>query len=450
MNTNHIEHIQDTPTIPQRLFADLPTFLKDITEKFDDEREKDIILTSSLVILSGCFHSVKGKYKTDWVGPNLFGFIVAPPASGKSVMQFTRYLGKKIQDEFLKNNLELKEKYERQLKEWKNKPKTDGINSGGVPSKPKYPMLFIPGNSSSAANYKLLSDSDGIGIICSTEADSLSSAMKNEWGNYSNMFRAAFHHEVIEKARFTNDEYISIEKPCLSILLTGTPDQVPRLLVSAEDGLTSRFMFYCYTRELKWLDVTPCGDCEDLTEYFIAKGEKVAEIKKQLDSAKFTFSLSDDQFSSLNANFTDKLRMIERFEGARASSAVFRLGVIAFRIAMLLTILRNEDNLSSGRHLHCSDQDFNTAMALIDVYFEHSMIIYSLLPKSRVASGNPRLRRFYTLLPIDEEFERKKANEIGTEIPISEKTVNNYIQQLIKQGLLVSPSYGKFRKPAIQ
>ena len=400
MSINNNEMMQDTPTIPASVYENIPSFLKEITEQFDDVRERDITLTSSLTILSGCFTSVWEKYNKDWLSTNLLSFIVAPPSSGKGVAKYARNLAKIIQDELIKNNIELKTTYEGKLKEWKSKSKKGNISSGSAPNKPKYPTLFIPANSSSAANYKLLNDSDGKGIICSTEADALSSSLKQDWGNYSNMFRAAFHHEPIEKARATDDEYISIERPCLSILLSGTPDQVPRLLLSAEDGLTSRFIFYCYTRELKWLDVTPCADCADLSEYFLKKGEKVADIKKQLDAAKFTFSLSDEQFATLNANFTGKLRMIEAFEGAGASSAVFRLGVIAFRIAMVLTILRNEDNLSSGRNLDCSDDDFNTAMGLIDVFFEHSMIIYSLLPKSHVKSGNPRLRRFYTLLPL--------------------------------------------------
>jgi Protein of unknown function (DUF3987) len=115
----------------------------------------------------------------------------------------------------------------------------------------------------------------------------------------------------------------------------------------------------------------------------------VAEIKKQLDSAKFTFSLSAEQFASLNTNFDGKLRMIEQFEGAGASSAVFRLGLIAFRIAMVLTIIRNEDNLSAGRNLQCSDEDFNTAMGLINVFFERSMIIYNLLPREVMALRTP-------------------------------------------------------------
>src|ERR1019366_7247924 len=222
--STHNEIMQDTPTISASIYENLPTFLKDITEKFDDKREKDIILTGSLIILSGCFTSIRGKYNTDWVSPNLFGFIVAPPASGKSVMKYCRYLGKSIHDEFLKNNRQLKEKYDTRLKEWKSKAKDEDIRSGSVPTKPKYPVLFIPGNSSSAANYKFLSESDGVGIICETEADTLTGAMKQQWGDYSSLFRSAFHHEPIEKARSTDDSYISIEKPCLSILLTGTPN----------------------------------------------------------------------------------------------------------------------------------------------------------------------------------------------------------------------------------
>ena len=166
--------MQETPTIPNTIYAGLPVFLKEITDQFDDRRERDIILTSSLTILSGCFTRLTGKYAKNYVSPNLFAFIVAPPSSGKGTMGWATLLGKSIHDNLFKNNKELKEKYQRQLKEWNRKSKKDGSSCGAAPSKQKYPMLFIPGNSSSAANYKILADSDGVGIIAETEADSLS------------------------------------------------------------------------------------------------------------------------------------------------------------------------------------------------------------------------------------------------------------------------------------
>ena len=48
------------------------------------------------------------------------------------------------------------------------------------------------------------------------------------------------------------------------------------------------------------------------------------------------------------------------------------------------------------------------------------------------------------LLPKDEKFSRKKANEIGNSIGISEKTVENYLSELKEEGHLESPTFGNF------
>ena len=46
-----------------------------------------------------------------------------------------------------------------------------------------------------------------------TEADAMSGANKQDWGNYSHIMRAAFHHEKISAARKTNRELLEIKHP---------------------------------------------------------------------------------------------------------------------------------------------------------------------------------------------------------------------------------------------
>lgn len=433
--------LKSTMVIPEIVYEHLPELLAECTKHFTDSRERDVILTSSLVILSGCFSSCKGKYGNDTIGPNLFAFIVAPPASGKGVMKFAKGLGKTIQDEFHNNNKEAKVKYDAACKIWNKTGSKEGENP---PIKPVNQMHFIPGNSSAAAIYKLLHDNNGIGTICESEADTLTGAIKQDWGNFSNLMRGAFHHEDLSLSRSTNDTYITIEHPHLSILLTGTPDQVPRLIASSEDGLCSRFLFYCYSREPEWIDPTPCEECTDLATYFDDYSRTVAEIKKVLDANKTAFKLTKAQFSTLTEKFQAKTKRVKTFEGDGAINAVYRLGVIAFRIAMILTILRLTKELEGLKEMECSDEDFHTTMELIDVYFEHAMVMYSLLPKASKKRISPKLAQFYSLLPKDEKFPRKKANEIGKSIGISEKTVGNYLGDLKEDEKLVDAEYGHF------
>lgn len=441
---DYFEILTNTPTIPQGVYDKLPSLLKEATEQFDDPRERDVVLTSSLTILSGCLNAIKGRYGKDAVGPNLFSFIVAPPANGKSSMKYSAKLGKSIQDNFEKANAEARANFDIEYKIWKAAAKKNHAEAGDPPKRPKYPILFIPGNSSASAIYWLLDESNGKAIICETEADSLTGAIKQDWGNFSHLLRSAFQHEPIAMSRKGDSLYLRIENPALSVLLTGTPDQVPRLIGSTEDGLCSRFLFYCYNQGLNWIDQTPCKDCIDYSAHFTKLGYKVERIKQELDEDSYMFSLTQEQFKTLNERFGKKLEQIKMFEGQGAASAVMRLGLIGFRIAMILTTLRQKDNLKGHLNLVCSDEDFEIAMTLIDVYFEHSMVMYSLLPRQSKAEVSPQMRSFYALLPKGEKFKRKNADEIGGTIGISKRTVGNYIEKLVEKGYLTNQGFGSY------
>lgn len=436
--------LKSTPLIPASVYDRLPGLLKRCTEPFADERERDLLLTGSLIVLSGCFPSVEGKYGKDSVAANLFGFVVAPPANGKGSMKYANLLAKEINDDFAKTNEAAKKEYETALKVLVKSGKEK--EEGSIPKKPKYQALLFPGNSSAASLFKLLDDNQGVGIISESEADALSGAIRQDWGNFSYMLRCAFHHEPLSISRVGNETFFSIEHPRLSILLTGTPDQVAGLISSTEDGLSSRFVYYVFSKDLKWMNPTPCEECPDSKNVFITEGKKVAKMKERLDAQPIKFALSSSQFSCLSKNFESKLATVETFEGAGAASAVYRLGLITFRIAMVLTVARKIDEPSSELIWHCHDHDFKTALDLSDVYFEHSMVMFSLLPKHSSKEINPRLRQFYTLLPSQECFPRKVANEAGKSIGLSERSVGNYLTTLVELGLLKNEKFGVYEK----
>ena len=218
------------------------------------------------------------------------------------------------------------------------------------------------------------------------------------------------------------------------------------LIRSAEDGLSSRFLYYCYSRKLEWINPESYAEDIDLCEEFKSMGSDVATIKDLLDKHKNQFGLSKQQFESLSNNYKAKLERVKRFEGDNAGGAVFRMGLITFRIAMILSILRNSSVLEQNIMLQCSDDDFNTALKITDVLFEHSMVLFSLLPKQVKNVSNPKMGEFYSLLPKDKQFKRNHANKIGTQIGISEKSVGNYLTTLSKDGQVTNPKYGTYKK----
>jgi hypothetical protein len=421
---NDEDPFKTTPFIPDEVYNNLPPFLKELTDLFSDRRERDVVLVSVLVILSGCFTACSGKYDRNTVRTNLYGFIVAPAASGKHLMAYAPLLADRPPSK-IKNTT----------------PKDDQKNVLELPS------LFVPGNTSAAAMYDILNEHEGVGIICETEADSLSGAIKQDWGNFSELLRKAFHHEVVSILRKTSKVHIRLQNPCLSILLSGTPDQVSRLIKSPEDGLCSRFLFYTYKRDAKWNDITPCDECPDLKEVFMNKGAYVHELRSKLEGCNFTFTLTPTQFEMLNDHFSKKVDKVAQFEGEEAMSCIYRLGLIAYRISMILSILRGIESSSVTKKITCMDQDFNSALRMVDVFFEHAMKVYGILPRKGINGMLPDMRRLYEILPQDVVFRTKIATDLGkTNIGLCPRTVGSHLSKLVNMGFLKYISHGKYKK----
>ena len=222
-----------TPLIPDIVYDHLPELLKVSSSVFDIPRERDVFLTGALTILSGCFNNVVGIYSKTEYTANIFSFVIAPPASGKGVLNYSRRLADGVHD-----------RIQDDYKLW-GKEKDQLMRSH-----------FIPGDSSAAAIKKLLTQNYGQGTICETEADTMTNALQQDWGGFDELLRKSFHHEPVSCNRISKnpDEYddvtiSEIKKPRLSICLSGTPGQVSGLLKSTENGLFSRFLFYTYCTE---------------------------------------------------------------------------------------------------------------------------------------------------------------------------------------------------------
>lgn len=436
--------LKNSPTIPNEVYELLPELLKKLTYEFIEPRERDIILLSSLVVLSSSFNSVRGLYDEQWVHPNLYCFIVAPPASNKGVMKFSKNLGNNIQERLISTHTELLNQYEIEKLNWFKKAKQNSPSfSDPIPERPKLPLFYIPGNTSSTAMYDRLNDSNGTGIIFETEADVLSGSIKQDWGNFSHFLRSAYHHETVSYLRVSENRNICINNPRLSILLSGTPNQVPKLISSGEDGLMSRFLFYCFESEQIWKDVKSKIKKIDKDELFTNIGYQIEAYNSILNIQKFKFDYTEEQDKWHFKYFSKKLEHIK--DNSDYVSILNRLGLMTFKISMVLSVLRNGSRLDDITELTCSNEDFKAALLIINTLWHHSLLMHSLLPNQN--EGNSKQFLFFEKLPKGEEFPRKLANEIGGKIGVSERTVSNYIEALKKQNMLNDVRYGIFFIP---
>lgn len=106
-----------------------------------------------------------------------------------------------------------------------------------IPEIPLNRMFLISGNNTGTGILQNIMDNNGTGLICETEADTISTAIGSEYGHWSETLRRAFDHDWLAYNRRTNQEYRENKKSYLSLLLSGTPAQVKPLIPSVENGL---------------------------------------------------------------------------------------------------------------------------------------------------------------------------------------------------------------------
>lgn len=446
---NQVDALASMPCIPQSVYDALPEILKRGADAFvDDNRKRDVFLTSALTILSGCLPNVTGIYHQERVYPNLFCFIIAPAANGKGVLKNAKRLADAYHHKLCEQSAHSKQEYETELIQYKatvSKLKKDE-EPPEKPQEPPFRRVFIPADTSQAMLVKVINDNDGKGIICETEADTMSGANKQDWGNYSHIMRGSFHHEKVSVARKSANEVLEIDEPKISICLSGTPAQVPRLIASAEDGLFSRFMFYAFRSPIVWRSPAPQEHGIVYNDHFKELSAEVLQMVEMLEQNPTEIKLTKDQWTRFDEQFAFLLEQTVLFNNDDVAGVVYRLGLITFRICMQFTALRKFENGDASKIVYCTDEDFNTAVALSKVYIEHSVLMFNNLSEAEKEIKYKLPASQSTLLAkLPDEFRRKEAIAVGKDMGLSERTIDGILQKLVPE-ILSKIKDGHYRK----
>ena len=294
-------------------------------------------------------------------------------------------------------------------------------------------MLILPANSSSTAVFQTLNDNGGSGLIFETEGDTLTQTFRSEHGNYSDGLRKAFHHENISYNRRANREYVDIAEPRLSVVLSGTPRQVLSLIPDAENGLA-------------------CSEDETLDARFDRLGQRFFHFYERLqqsDAIRFVFT--PEQGIRFNDFFAHRQDEYYRLLGESFVPSIRRLGLITYRLAMILSTLRlmelSPDEVFPSL-LTCSDTDFDTALRMATVLLAHSARIHTQLMPTRLPSDMSdaaQLRRqFFDSLPA--VFTRPDAVRFGKLLSLSERQVDKCLRQWMDASRVQRRDRGQYAK----
>ncbi|MFD2697826.1 DUF3987 domain-containing protein [Mesonia sediminis] len=439
------EEKQPLPTIPTTVYNNIPTFLQQVVKPSDSNEERDILLLGALTAFSACFPKLFGVYDQRKVFSNLYLFVTAPASAGKGRLNQIKNMVNPVHKEKREQSKTLKQQHQVEMATYNmNKGKSETMEK---PSKPPERMLFIPANNSVTGVYQLISDNEGRGLIFETEGDTLAQAFKSDYGNYSDGFRKAFHHETISYYRRTDREYVDIERPCLSTVLSGTPKQIQALVPSAENGLFSRFMFYYMNIKPTWKNVFQTDTTNGLDEYYDQLGKEFFGLYKTLkNNPDIEVRLTTEQQQKFNVFFEKLQTKYLNLQPDDYIATVRRLGLIAFRIIMLFSVFRIMEDGDVNQVRYCEDIDFENTLEMISVLVKHSSKVFNDLPieQKEVKRAN-RKERFLEALPY--QFSRQDYLNIADKNKIPHKTAEGYITKFVDAGLIHREAHNNYTNP---
>lgn len=455
---------ESLPHFPAFIYDMLPPFLKEVLSNCISDDERDMMLMGTLTCISATLHNVVGEYNHDDWHPMLYFFVMADAGMGKGSLKYCREIVAPIHNELR----ETSERLMKQYKESKSESRSGEIETSTVSDVPHRRTLFIPTNSSAASVIQQLDNNGGIGLIFDTECDTLSATLKLDYGDYSTIIRKSYHHEPIDLSRRKDDEYRAIERPMLTICLSGTPGQLYTLTPQAEDGTFSRITCYHIPFKTEFRDVLVessynDSDCYSLRDRFFQLGRKYKQRREAFfRGGNYRIVIPQEFCKEFNKHFRLMNQEVVDDISHDMQSVVRRLAFAVFRIMMVLTSIRFMDETpnpsaqtpkdGSRIVLRCSKDDFDIAMAMGDVLIYHTVYCYAHLPQTKAVTNGQgeivtkkgKMEQLLTALP--DSFDRETYRAISKIQGYPDSTTAKWINDYIRQGRVEHVSQNSYRK----
>ena len=442
-----------SPYIPDSVYSGLPQFLKDCVQYASDPRERDITLLGSLNCCSALFPGVSFFYKNALYSSHFYHALVANAAAGKGVVAFILNLLDATQEYYDRQRRDQKKAFEKAQMAWEAEVhqalrEHRSPDSDKKPEEPKAKYLKTSSTTSKSRLLEQLATNGELGChMSSTEINTLISSLAQDYGKYEDILCKAAHHEEISQSYKIDGDPIVVPRPHLALIMSGTPEQFTGFFRSHENGLYSRFLIY--TRQLNphWETCAPGEGRVDLREHFHTLGKKLFEMHKLLLESPTLVTFTPGQWERHTQQFGVWLKsaLVEGKEFP--TSIVFRHGLLAMRLASILTIFRKWDDYRYAKEYCCTDADFDTAMQIIATVIEHSLLLGTSLPDT----GHPpvAMRKFHQFEDVLKKLPRifsyidfiNAAKELG----ISVSTAKRYLRKAVEQKLVVKQK-DKYRK----
>ena len=444
---------REVPCLPDELFDRLPDFLKRGLTHVRNKRERDILLLSMITNISGCLPGVRMNYGGMVYSADLYLVALAGSGRGKGVMQLAAILPAAIQEYYDELNRKDEREYRQKLLKW-NLEERLAAQEKRVPDLDQCPempverILKVAPNISKSQLILALEAGGAVGLVMNaSELDMISSAMHQEYGKHDDVMRAASQHEEVSSYFKTDHRLVVVSDPHLALCASGTPAQLHKFISSLENGMYSRVAFYVGQAPWEYKSANPGKARLDMRAYFKGMGEELLRMFIFLSGSPTEVIFTEEQWKEHTERFRTYLREVVAEDDDSPGAIVLRHGLMMSRIAMVLTALRKCEPQWNTSEWECSDEDFHTAMQIVDVLLEHSLLLSTSMDDT---AGRIRpVKAFFKLRPVlkkmPREFTYSELMAAANEAGLPTASVKRYLLRLVYYQI-VEKEDGKYRK----
>lgn len=444
---------REVPCLPDELFDRLPDFLKRGLTHVRNKRERDILLLSMITNISGCLPGVRMNYGGMVYSADLYLVALAGSGRGKGVMQLAAILPAAIQEYYDELNRKDEREYRQKLLKW-NLEERLAAQEKRVPDLDQCPempverILKVAPNISKSQLILALEAGGAVGLVMNaSELDMISSAMHQEYGKHDDVMRAASQHEEVSSYFKTDHRLVVVSNPHLALCASGTPAQLHKFISSLENGMYSRVAFYVGQAPWEYKSANPGKARLDMRAYFKGMGEELLRMFIFLSGSPTEVVFTEEQWKEHTERFRTYLREVVAEDDDSPGAIVLRHGLMMSRIAMVLTALRKCEPQWNTSEWKCSDEDFHTAMQIVDVLLEHSLLLSTSMDDT---AGRIRpVKAFFKLRPVlkkmPREFTYSELMAAANEAGLPTASVKRYLLRLVYYQI-VEKEDGKYRK----
>jgi Protein of unknown function (DUF3987)/VirE N-terminal domain len=387
-------------------YARLPKILRECTNALTHEMDKHVFLWGAFPAISSLCSDVSGIYDKKKVFASYYTYIVATGGAGKGALDYARQLvlgvAQKLQDENEKKR------------------------------------LFVPTNIGNTQLVQKLEDNGGIGLFFETEGGIVAKMAKSENMDLSDTFRKGFHHEALLLGRKMEKLDIYLQQLRFAVVISGTFSQLLPTIKDGEDGLLSRFNYLYLTGNYEFKNVFDRQNRDHVMSIFAETAQKMVLLYDLLQNRKVSFDFTETQELHFYAIFYNHKAYMMNYLSDRGevameifSGVMNRIGLMTFRAAMILTVLRafeegrfetkepNDTNL----FIFCNEDDFKTALEWAELARNNALAIFNRIyvsgretEKLKMEMSKAQLKEKYIENALKMQKEGKSYSEIAKKL----------------------------------